>query len=120
MADDAGEMANLNYWAHWLGLDLVPRVSDVFMSDIDGRSWEALPLLRSLTDRLDPSLGAVDLNIHSVWALISSKPGVLPADPMLHRDLAARVGRLLDSQTISRQARRELENVHYGLRLSSR
>ncbi|MFD8278410.1 helix-turn-helix domain-containing protein [Streptomyces solisilvae] len=120
MGGDASEMANLNYWAHWLGLDPVPRASDAFMSDVDGRSWEALPLLRNLADRLDPSLGAVDLNIHSVWALISSKPGVLSADRELHRDLTSRVDRLLDSDVISRQSRRELENVHYGLRLSSR
>ncbi|MGV9853089.1 helix-turn-helix domain-containing protein [Streptomyces sp. NPDC003442] len=120
MGEDPGEMANLNYWAHWLSLDPVPRASDAFMSDVDGQSWEALPLLRALADRLDPSLRAVDLNIHSVWALIRSKPGVLSADLALHRDLTARVGRLLDSDVISRQARRELENVHYGLRLSSR
>jgi hypothetical protein len=109
-------MANLNYWAHWLGLDRLPRSDDSFMADPAPRSWDPGALLRSLVDRLDPALGCVELNVHSVWALVASHPGLLATD---HRqDLRRRVSVLLDSDRVSRRARRELDSLHYGLRLS--
>lgn len=119
MSDDAGEAANLNYWAHWLGLDTLPRPDDTFMTRRSPSSWDPVALMRSIADRLDPKLGAIDLNVHSVWALAGSKPGVLSADRSLHANLSARVATLLERGTVSRQARRELESLHYGLRLSS-
>ncbi|HCA85226.1 MAG TPA: transcriptional regulator [Streptomyces sp.] len=118
LAEDSGESANLNYWAYWLGLDRIPRVDDRFMADPATGQWDALALLRSLADRLAPGLGCVDLNVHSVWALIASRHGVLAADPELNRDLSERVAGLLDTDGISSRSRRELESVHYGLRLS--
>ncbi|MGX8906488.1 hypothetical protein ACR820_14900 [Streptomyces netropsis] len=119
MGDDAGEIANLNYWAYWLGLDRAPRSDDSFMADRSPRLWDAGALLRSIADRLDPALGCVDLNVHSVWSLIVSRPGVLAADPGLAQELRGRVALLLDSGSVSQQARRELDAVHYVLRLNS-
>ncbi|WP_308312695.1 helix-turn-helix domain-containing protein [Streptomyces sp. ISL-11] len=119
MGGDAGEIANLNYWAHWLGMDRVPRPDDSFMADRSSGLWDAGALLRSFADRLDPDLGCVDLNVHSVWSLMASRPGVLAADPRLADELRRRVVLLLDSGSVSQQARRELDAVHYGLRLSS-
>ncbi|MBB5121360.1 DNA-binding transcriptional regulator YiaG, partial [Streptomyces eurocidicus] len=116
MGDDAGEVANLNYWAHWLGLDRTPRSDDSFMSDRSTHHWDARALLRGFADRLDPGLGCVDLNIHSVWSLIASRPGVLAGEAELAQELRDRVSRLLDSGSVSRQSRRELDAVHYGLR----
>ncbi|WP_220188837.1 XRE family transcriptional regulator [Streptomyces phytophilus] len=116
MSSDAGETANLNYWAHWLGLDRLPRPDDSFMAGPSFHSWDPGALLRSLVDRLDPALGCVDLNVHSVWALVASRPGLLAAD---HRgDLQSRVSLLLDGDRVSSRARRELDSLHYGLRLS--
>ncbi|GAA0456067.1 helix-turn-helix transcriptional regulator [Streptomyces sp. NPDC046215] len=119
MSNDAGEMANLNYWAYWLGLDQCPRPDDSFMAERSSHRWDAGALLRRLVDRLDPGLGCVDLNVHSVWALIASTPRVLASDPELGRDLHQRVCSLLDSDSVSSQSRRELDAVHYGLRLSN-
>ncbi|WP_405743487.1 hypothetical protein OG422_16230 [Streptomyces sp. NBC_01525] len=117
MSDDVGELANLNYWAYWLGLDHLPRGDDAFMGD---RSvWDAGALLRCLVDRLHPDLGCIDLNVHSVWSLLTARPGVLAVDPDLCRDLRERVVRLLESGEVSRQSRRELDAVHYGLRLNT-
>ncbi|MEU7186594.1 HD domain-containing protein [Streptomyces sp. NPDC045369] len=76
--------------------------------------WDAGALLRSLADRLAPGLGCVDLNIHSVWALIVARPGAPAAHPGLVVDLRHRGERLLDSGTGSRQSRRELDAVQYG------
>ena len=117
LSDEAGELANLNYWAHWLGLDRLPRADDSFM---EGRSaWDAGALLRSLVDRLHPDLGCVDLNVHSVWALLSARPGLLTTDADLVRDLRGRVTELLDAGSVSTQSRRELDAVHYGLKLNT-
>ncbi|MFE1404269.1 hypothetical protein ACFW5D_11515 [Streptomyces sp. NPDC058770] len=62
-------------------------------------------------------LGCIDLNAHTVWALLASRRGLLTADPHLNRLLVDRVAVLLDSSAISSQTRRELESVHYGLTL---
>ncbi|GAA0397845.1 XRE family transcriptional regulator [Streptomyces luteireticuli] len=119
LGNDAGEVANLNYWAHWLGLDRSPYPDDSFMTERSPQRWDAGALLRGFADRLDPDLGCVDLNVHSVWALIAARPGLLSADPHLTSELRRRVTVLLDSSRISPQARRELDAVHYGLKLSS-
>ncbi|MBH1935855.1 helix-turn-helix transcriptional regulator [Streptomyces sp. AV19] len=118
ISSDSGEMANLNYWAHWLGLDKLPRSDDSFMAERSQGLWDASSLLRRLVDRLDPSLACVDLNVHSVWSLLALRPSALAVDTDLARNLQQRVARLLDSRSVSQQARRELDAVHYGLRLS--
>lgn len=115
MRDDTGEMANLNYWAYWLGVDRLPRSNDTFMTDMSGARWDGLTLLRGLANRLDPELGCIDLNAHSVWALLTARRGLLATDPALNADLDARVTVILDSESISAQTRHELEAVHYGL-----
>lgn len=119
MDNEVGEAANLNYWAYWLGIDSLPKADDHFMIAAPAQSWDALALLRGLTDRLKPGIGAIDLNIHSVWALLALRRGLLSADPDLSRTLQAQVATLLDSDGISTQARQELVSVHYGLRLTT-
>jgi transcriptional regulator with XRE-family HTH domain len=117
MGSEAGETANLNYWAYWLGVDRTTRPNDTFMSGAPAH-WDPVALLRCLADRLDPDLGCLDLNVHSVWALISSRGGILAADRCLNQRLASSVAALLDGDAVSDQSRRELEAVHYGLKLS--
>ncbi|WP_299535362.1 DNA-binding transcriptional regulator [uncultured Streptomyces sp.] len=117
MGTETGEIANLNYWAYWLGIDRIPRSDDTFMVDTTGGHWDGLTLLRGLTNRLTPGLGCIDLNAHSVWALLTARRGLLAADPSLNTELSTRVSALLDGNSISAQTRRELEAVHYGLNL---
>ncbi|MGX2997125.1 helix-turn-helix domain-containing protein [Streptomyces sp. JNUCC 64] len=117
LSDEAGEQANLNYWAYWLGLDRLPRGDDSFMGS--RAAWDGGALLRRLTERLDPDLGCVDLNVHSVWALLAARPGLLASDPVLRRGLAERVARLLDAGTVSPRSRRELDALQYGLKLNT-
>ncbi|MGW6460917.1 hypothetical protein ACWF94_34155 [Streptomyces sp. NPDC055078] len=117
MGDETGEIANLNYWAYWLGIDQLPRAGDTFMMNRSQESWDGVTLLRALVDRLSPELGCIDLNAHSVWALLTSRRGLLTADRQLNQALDSRVTTLLDSAAVSQQTRRELESVHYGLTL---
>ncbi|MCX4970467.1 helix-turn-helix domain-containing protein [Streptomyces sp. NBC_00654] len=117
MGDETGEVANLNYWAYWLGIDQLPRPDDTFMIDRSDTTWDGLALLRKLADRLSPDLACIDLNAHTVWALLASRRGLLAADPHLNRALAQQVTTLLDGDSISSQTRREMESVHYGLTL---
>ncbi|WP_345036018.1 helix-turn-helix transcriptional regulator [Streptomyces sannanensis] len=117
MGDETGEIANLNYWANWLGVDLTTHANDTFMVEQSHTAWDGLALLRRLTDRLAPNLACIDLNAHTVWSLLAARRGLLAADPNLNRVLDERVTTLLDSSTISAQTRRELEEVHYGLTL---
>ncbi|MFB7617294.1 helix-turn-helix domain-containing protein [Kitasatospora sp. NPDC056181] len=115
---DEAEAANLNYWAHWLGIDGRPQTDDGFMAERDRPTWDASALLRAFALRLDRAVEYTDLYIHSIWALIVSRRGLLESDPYTARELAGRVSRLLDGNTLSIESRRELESVHYGLRIS--
>ncbi|MFE2726102.1 helix-turn-helix domain-containing protein [Kitasatospora sp. NPDC059327] len=115
---DEAEVANLNYWAHWLGLDGRPQTDDGFMAERDRPAWDASALLRAFAVRLDRAVEYTDLYIHSIWALIVSRRGLLDSDPHVARELAGRVRLLLDGNTLSVESRRELESVHYGLRTS--
>lgn len=117
MGDETGEVANLNYWAYWLGIDQLPRSDDTFMIERCDTTWDGLALLRKLADRLSPNLACVDLNAHTVWALLASRRGLLAADLHLNRTLSEQVTTLLDGNTISSHTRREMESVHYGLTL---
>ncbi|MCC9311936.1 helix-turn-helix domain-containing protein [Kitasatospora sp. RB6PN24] len=115
--NDAAENANLNYWAHWLGLDSRPQIDDSFMAERGRPVWDASALLRQLAVRLDRAAEYTDLYVHSIWALLIARRGLLDADPHVAEDLGARVRILLDGDRLSSQSRRELEAVYYGLRI---
>ncbi|MFE4973638.1 helix-turn-helix domain-containing protein [Kitasatospora sp. NPDC056651] len=115
--NDDFETANLNYWAHWLGLDSRPQTSDDFMAEQERPAWDASSLLRQFAIRLDRAGEYTDLYVHSIWALMLTRRGLADADPRTACGLAARVRTLLDGDGLSQQSRRELESVHYGLRV---
>ncbi|WP_329585492.1 XRE family transcriptional regulator [Kitasatospora sp. NBC_01250] len=115
--NDDFETANLNYWAHWLGVDSHPKVSDDFMAEREHPAWDASALLRQFTIRLDRAGEYTDLYVHSIWALMLTRRSLADADPFTARDLAARVRVLLDGDGLSQQSRHELESLHYGLRV---
>lgn len=116
LADERAEIANLNYFAYWVGEGSSVQRDDTFMPDGLGH-WRGDVLLRHLTERLDGRFGYVDLNVHTLWALLAAKPHLLAEDPRIRLDLQARVDVLLDTQPVSQQALAELSAIRYALKL---
>ncbi|MCX4546793.1 XRE family transcriptional regulator [Streptomyces sp. NBC_01565] len=114
--DDAGEAANLNYWAYWLGGIALPQSDDLFMRDRLLTGWDPVTLLRGLTCGLHHAPGYVDLYVHTMWALLAAHPWLPQASGRLMQDLAERTERLLDGGGVSERSRRELTTVNYVLR----
>jgi hypothetical protein len=110
--DDTAEVANLNYWAYWLGALPQPQANDAFMLTCAPSGWEPVALMRGLVDGLDQPPGYVDLYAHSLWALLTTHTWLPLASPDLANRLSERTAQLLDEGAISPRSRRELGAVH--------
>ncbi|MGX1514063.1 helix-turn-helix domain-containing protein [Streptomyces collinus] len=115
--DDAGEAANLNYWAYWVGEMQHLELSDDFIADRTPRPWPGDRLLDHLVQGMAPEHGYVDLNIHSVWSLLQLRPNLLRSGAA-SRALRDRLPIMLDSRELSQRGRRELESIRYAIRLA--
>ncbi|GGP84665.1 helix-turn-helix domain-containing protein [Streptomyces melanogenes] len=113
--DDAGEAANLNYWAYWLGAASCPQPSDLFMRDRDLTGWDPLTLLRLLVQGLHEAPTYAELYVHSLWALLYAHPWLPQATPSVAAVLGERVGHILDVSEISPRCRRDLGAVQHRL-----
>ncbi|MGW5866791.1 helix-turn-helix domain-containing protein [Streptomyces sp. NPDC055239] len=115
--DDAGESANLSYWAYWVGEMTTPQLNDGFIADGAPEVWPGDKLLTHLVGGLSPEHGYVDLNVHSLWSLLQIRPNLLRSGAA-SRALRERLPLMLDSRDISWRGHRELESIRYAIRLA--
>ncbi|MDP8927049.1 MAG: helix-turn-helix domain-containing protein, partial [Actinomycetota bacterium] len=119
IASDECQAASLNYWAYRIGEVVVTHHSDDFMAtDLGG--WNGMTLLRRLRDNLHATEPAVDIYVHSLWALLQRRARILEHDPQLAGSIGERVETFSDAQDLSEQSRRELQDLRYGVRLVQR
>ncbi|MGW4850129.1 helix-turn-helix domain-containing protein [Streptomyces sp. NPDC004288] len=116
--DDAGEAANLAYWAYWIGETPHIQLSDDFIASTPQRPWAGPKLLDHLVRGLTPEHGFFDLNVHSLWALLAVRPELLRTSREAAHVLRQQLPVMLDSRELSRRARRELEGIRYAIRLT--
>jgi len=119
LADEPGYIANLNYWAYWVGETPTAERDDSFMPARLG-PWHGDRLMRHLISRLSAEEGVADLSIHTLRALLAARPRLLGEDPALMATLAATAGRLMDDGRMSSTARQALAEICYALRLHTR
>jgi len=115
LSSDACQAAGLNYDAYWIGATPETYRSDEFMAS-DLAPWVGVTLLRQFADNLVAEPLA-DLYVHSTWALLQRRGTILEGDPKLAARLLVRTEALASEGDLSAQSRRELEQVHYGVRL---
>jgi hypothetical protein len=120
LTTDHLERANLNYWAYWVGETDGVQVDDKFMGHVDPQNWGGIRLLGHLLERLHPGSGHAELNLHTVWALLLVHPDLLSAHSYLRSAVDSTVGQLAADQDLSVQARRELSDIAYAIRLAHR
>lgn len=74
--------------------------------------------MRHMVHGLTPAHDYMELNVHTLWALLAIRPQLLhEAFPAVQR-LPDRIAALLESGDLSAQARRELEGIRYASRLA--
>jgi len=117
--DDAGERANLNYWAFWTGDLGQQHTGDAFMGTTDLSTWHGDRLLRHLMGRLRADRSFLELNIRTLHTLVRIHPDLLTT-PAVRTELSATIGRLLDENPIAGRTRSELEALRYAIALAAR
>ncbi|MFF4192183.1 helix-turn-helix domain-containing protein [Nonomuraea sp. NPDC001831] len=118
LADEVCEVANLNYWAYWLGEVGEPQPADTFMIELRPDAWRGTELLRHLTGKLNSANPYLDVVAHTLWALVMLRPSTVDGQTVdALRDAAVRI---LDEAIASAQSQRELEAVIYALRMIHR
>lgn len=120
MTDRSAEVANLNYWAYWIGELSDEQADDTFMARADTRSWTGDRLLHHLTERLTPESPQRPLNICTLHALIGSRPSLLSGRPAVRASVGGLLDRLSSAVDLSRAERERLAGLRYAVRIADR
>jgi hypothetical protein len=118
LVDEQQEIANLNYWAYWVGEIDRTCVDDRFMTDDENFRWSGPRLLDHLVARLDTVSPHLMLNAHTLWSLVLARPRILQDQPLLRVAAAGRVEQVLDAPEVPDRTRQELACVGYAVRLA--
>jgi hypothetical protein len=119
LSGDDKEIANLNYWAYWVGEIAEIHTDDSFMLD-PAKQWDGSLLCEHLTHRLQSGADQVELYVHTLWQLLLARPRLLDTRPTLRGRVAARVDEALDGAGLSIRARRELSAIAYAIKIDHR
>ncbi|MFE5582399.1 helix-turn-helix domain-containing protein [Kitasatospora sp. NPDC056531] len=117
LVDEDGAVANLNYWAYWIGEIPSLELSDDFIAARTPGPWPGDKLLTHLAQGLAPQHGYAELNIHTVWSLLQLRPTLLRSGAAA-RALRERLPVMLDGRELSPRGRRELDSIRYAIRLA--
>ncbi|WP_369024121.1 helix-turn-helix domain-containing protein [Nocardia cyriacigeorgica] len=111
MNDPDCVLANLRYWAYWVGEFSAPWSSDADMVRPDRDSWSGEHLLRSL---LSGVAGAPyrELCAHTLWALARARR-TLVTHPRWASLISTTVDEVTAGDGLTVRARQLLEQVHY-------
>ena len=116
--DSRSELANLNYWAYWIGEYPDEQIDDTFMLD-DNRPWVGQRLLAHLVQRLEPDAAHLPLNLHTLHALIAARPSLLTGRPAARTPIATALDRLADVEDRPRSVREQIAGLQYALRIAA-
>jgi hypothetical protein len=113
-------VANLNYWAHWIGELGEVQVSDDFMQKPDAGPWAGTRLLNHLVGRLEPGSQHMPLNLCTLHGLIASRPSLLSDRSDIRTSLDGVLAKLASVDSLSRTNRKQLSGLQYALRIADR
>jgi hypothetical protein len=120
MTEARPEVANLNYWAHWIGELGEVQVSDDFMRKPDAGPWAGTRLLNHLVGRLEPGSQHMPLNLCTLHGLIASRPSLLSDRSDIRTSLDGVLAKLASVDSLSRTNRKQLSGLQYALRIADR
>jgi len=118
--DTRAELANLNYWAHWIGELGDDRTDDEFMVADDNKAWSGVRLFHHLVGRLAPSSPHLPLNLHTLHTLVASRPALLTGQSADCDALTGALDQLTSADVLTRRGRDQVAGLHYALRLADR
>jgi hypothetical protein len=114
------ELANLNYWAYWLGEILETQIDDRFMVERPPSRWSGLYVCTHLLDRIGSDADQLALNARTLWQLVLARPNLLRDQAGLRGAAAVKIGEVLDSSGVGAKIRRDLSDVAYAIKLADR
>ncbi|WP_064741954.1 helix-turn-helix domain-containing protein [Hamadaea tsunoensis] len=119
LADHQHEVANLAYWAYWVGEITEIHTDDRFMTT-GAPTWNGATLLAHLINRVTPGADQIELNVHTLAHLLLARPNLLAQRPDLRQRTLTTVSDTLDSGGLRPGIRQELSNIAYAARLAAR
>ena len=120
VSDEKSQIANLNYWAYWLGEISELHCDDFNMIHSDSSAWVGDRLAQHLLVRLTPESTYSELTARSLWSLLALRPEIMSRRPDLRELARNRVTSVLDSADLPNQTRQELASIAYAVRLADR
>ncbi|MEQ7007666.1 XRE family transcriptional regulator [Actinopolymorpha sp. B17G11] len=117
-AGDREVLANLNYWAYYLGESEELQTDDSFVFSMDATAWSGTRMFTHLATHLDDPVNQ-ELNIHSLWTLLLVRPTLARQHSSVRNAAQSAVSKLVDDDLCA-QTKEKLRSVQYALRIAER